>query len=111
MDSGPSLAIVFGCLCIAPVIAVICVILLVWLSRRSGANVPVDAIAICPSCGREFLRTALAFRIAERRRKHRHETGDFQAVSRAASVRSSLADSTLARTHLVKICFQPPPNA
>ena len=60
MDSGPSFALVFGCLCIAPVIAVICVILLVWLSRRTGANVPADAIVTCPSCGREFLRTAKA---------------------------------------------------
>jgi predicted amidophosphoribosyltransferase len=60
MDSGPSFALVFGCLCIAPLIAVICVILLVWLSRRSGANVPADAIATCPTCGREFLRTAAA---------------------------------------------------
>jgi ribosomal protein L32 len=60
MDSGPSLAIVFGCLCIAPVIAIICVILLVWLSRRSRENMSADAIATCPNCGREFLRTATA---------------------------------------------------
>jgi hypothetical protein len=56
--AGPSVAIVFGCLCIAPVIAVFCVILLVWLSHRSRENLPADAIVTCASCGREMLRTA-----------------------------------------------------
>ncbi len=54
--SGPSIAIVFGCLCIAPVIAILCVIMLVWLSRRSRENLPADAIVICPACGREISR-------------------------------------------------------
>jgi hypothetical protein len=55
--AGPSVTLVFGCLCIAPVIAVLCVILLVWLARRSRQNLPADAIMTCPSCGREMLRT------------------------------------------------------
>ncbi|MFN0020791.1 MAG: bL32 family ribosomal protein [Pirellulaceae bacterium] len=56
--SGPSLLLVFGCLCIAPVIAILCVILLVWLAKRSRDRLPADAIVTCPSCGREMLRTA-----------------------------------------------------
>lgn len=58
--AGPSIAIVFGCLCIAPVIAVFTVILLVWLARRGRENLPADAIVTCSSCGREHLRTAVA---------------------------------------------------
>lgn len=56
--AGPSVAMVFGCLCIAPLIAVLCVILLVWLARRSRQGLPADAIVTCASCGREMLRTA-----------------------------------------------------
>ncbi|MCE9529501.1 MAG: ribosomal protein L32 [Planctomycetales bacterium] len=56
--SGPSLFLVFGCLCIAPVIAILCVILLVWLANRSRDRLPPDAIVACASCGREYPRTA-----------------------------------------------------
>jgi hypothetical protein len=55
-QSGPSLAIVFGCLCIAPMIALTCVILLVWLSQRTRRNLPADGIVTCPECGREYSR-------------------------------------------------------
>jgi hypothetical protein len=53
-QSGPSIGVVIGCLCIAPVIALACVILLVWLSQRSRKRLPADAIVTCPGCGREF---------------------------------------------------------
>lgn len=55
--AGPSLTLVFGCLCIAPVMAILCVILLVWLAKRSRDRLPTDAILTCPNCGREMLRT------------------------------------------------------
>ena len=55
--AGPSLALVFGCLCIAPVMAILCVILLVWLAKRGRDRLPPDAIVTCASCGREMLRT------------------------------------------------------
>ncbi|MGI8981254.1 MAG: hypothetical protein ACR2FY_18665 [Pirellulaceae bacterium] len=58
--SGPSITIVFGCLCIAPVIAVLCVIMLVWLARRSREKLPVNAIVTCPACGREMPQIAAA---------------------------------------------------
>jgi hypothetical protein len=56
--AGPSLTLVFGCLCIAPVMAILCVILLVWLAKRSRDGLPKDAIVTCPNCGRERPRTA-----------------------------------------------------
>lgn len=54
--AGPSLTLVFGCLCIAPVMAILCVILLVWLAKRSRDRLPTDAIVTCEKCGREMSR-------------------------------------------------------
>jgi len=58
MDTGPSVSLVFSCLCIAPLIGILCVILLVWLAKRSRDNLPKDAVAICSACGREMGREA-----------------------------------------------------